>query len=454
LSELFRFLVYVGAENVTPVPFDRLLGQKVMIRLDLPGQKVRYFSGICCRIGEGGRDATFTSYHMEVVPQVWFLTRRAQSRIFQHLAVPAILKKVFEGFDVVYELRGMYYPRDFCVQYRETDFQFASRLMEEEGIYYFFRHSADGHQMVVADSPQSHPELPEPSRVEFERAEVGDQRMDRITAWEKVQELRPGKVTLWDHCFELPHKHLEAEKVIAESVPVGEVNHRLKIGRNERLELYDYPGGYAQRFDGVDPAGGDRSSDLQRIFEDNRRTAEIRMQEEALPGLLIAGGSRCRALAAGYKFTLEGHFNADGPYLLTRVEHRAELAGDYRSDMGGEFHYHNRFTCIPAAVPFRPRRVTPKPVVQGTQTAVVVGPPGEEIFTDKYGRVKVQFHWDREGRSNADSSCWVRVGSIWAGKQWGAIHIPRIGQEVIVAFEEGDPDRPIILNTSPSQRDT
>ena len=171
------------------------------------------------------------------------------------------------------------------------------------------------------------------------------------------------------------------------------------------------------------------------------------MQEEAAQGLTIQGASRCRYLAAGHKFTLQRHYNADGPYVLTSVQHSARLQGDYRSDSGGEATYYNSFTCIPAALPFRPRRITPKPVIQGTQTAVVVGPAGEEIFTDKYSRVKVQFHWDRQGQSNADSSCWVRVGTPWAGKNWGMIHIPRVGQEVIVAFEQGDPDQPIIVGS-------
>src|SRR5262249_39729152 len=158
--------------------------------------------------------AVFTAYRMEVVPQVWLLTRRAQSRIFQHLPVPDILKKVLQGIDVSYDLRGKYHPRDFCVQYRETDFNFASRVMEEEGIYYFFKHTAGGHQMVIADTPQGHPDLPEGSQILFEELQGGTRNEDRIHLWEKVQELRAGKYTLWDHCFEYPHKHLEAEKSI------------------------------------------------------------------------------------------------------------------------------------------------------------------------------------------------------------------------------------------------
>jgi type VI secretion system secreted protein VgrG len=284
------------------------------------------------------------------------------------------------------------------------------------------------------------------SKIIYEEVQDGNREEDRIYDWEKVQEWRSGKYVLWDHCFELPHKHLEAEANILDAVQVGKVSHKFKVGGNDKLEIYDYPGEYAQRFDGIQPGGGDRAGDLQKIFQDNRRTTDLRIQEEALPGLTVQGGSNCRQFVSGYKFTLQRHFNGDGEYVITNVTHSARQSGDYRSN-GGDFHYNNSFSCIPAALPFRPQRLTPKPVVQGTQTAVVVGPAGEEIFTDKYGRVKVQFHWDRQGKNDANSSCWVRVGTPLAGKQWGMVHIPRIEQEVIVDFLEGDPDQPIIIGS-------
>ena len=446
LSRLFDFQLDLTAENEVDVAFDKLLGQKITTRLDLPNGEKRYFSGICNRVGQGERDEIFTRYRMEVVPQFWLLTKRAQSRIFQQMTVPDILKKVLTGLDVTYEIQGSFHPRDFCVQYRETDFNFASRLMEEEGIFYFFKHNSDGHQMVVANTAQSHPDLPTASKIIYEEVQDGNREEDRIYDWEKMQEWRSGKYVLWDHCFELPHKHLEAEANILDDVQVGRVSHKFKVGGNDKLEIYDYPGEYAQRFDGIQPGGGDRAGDLQKIFQDNRRTTDIRIQEEALPGLTIHGGSNCRQFGTGYKFTLQRHFNADGDYVITNVTHSARQGGDYRSN-GGDFHYSNSFNCIPAALPFRPQRLTPKPVVQGTQTAVVVGPAGEEIFTDKYGRVKVQFHWDRQGKNDANSSCWVRVGTPLAGKQWGMVHLPRIEQEVIVDFLEGDPDQPIIIGS-------
>jgi type VI secretion system secreted protein VgrG len=383
---------------------------------------------------------------MEIVPQFWLLTRRAQSRIFQHLTVPDILKKVLAGLDVTYEIQGSFEPRDYCVQYRETDFNFACRLIEEEGIYYFFKHANGSHKLVLANTPQSHPAVPGNSTIVYEELGGGNREDLRIFAWEKVQELRAGKVTLWDHCFELPHKHLEADKTILDSVPVGDVTHKLKVGGNDKLEIYDYPGEYAQRFDGINKGGGEQPAEVQKIYTDNKRTVGIRMEEEALPSLVIQGDSNVRQLVSGYKLTLDRHFNGDGDYVVTSVVHTV-TSSDFRSNGRAGLQYRNHFTCIPFALPYRPQRSTPKPFVQGSQTAVVVGPAGEEIFTDKYSRVKVQFHWDRQGQNNMDSSCWVRVSTLWAGKQWGVIHIPRIGQEVIVDFLEGDPDQPIITGS-------
>lgn len=443
MSQLFSFQIEVLAETATEVAFDQLLGQKVTITVEISTGKKRYFNGIVSRVTEGQQGSIFREYTLEVVPQIWLLARQAQSRIFQHITVPDILKKVFEGLDVSYELQGAFYKRDYCVQYRETDFNFACRLMEEEGIFYFFKHSDGSHKMVVANSPTSHEEVPIASNVIYETVEGGFREESRIHSWIKMQGLRSGKYTLWDHSFELPHKHLEASKTTLESVSVGTVTHKLNVANNQKLEIYDFPGEYAQRFDGVNASGGDQQSDLQNIFEDNKRTVGIRMQEETVPAVLIQGASQCGQFTSGHKFTLQRHFNANGVYVLTTVRHGCRQ-DNYRSS-NAAFSYSNSFTCLPIDLPFRPRRTSAKPIVPGSQTAVVVGPSGKELFTDKYGRVKVQFHWDREGKNDADSSCWIRVGQLWAGKRWGASFWPRIGQEVIVDFLEGDPDQPIIV---------
>src|SRR5216683_3182050 len=455
ISRLFNFQLDLIADNQADVLFENLLGQSITVELgwsgsEDPRSEKRFFNGICSRIIQGERDQDFTSFRMEVVPRMWLLTRRAQSRIFQHLSVPEILKKVLTGLDASFKLQG-FQNRDYCVQYRETDFDFASRLMEEEGIYYYFEHDKDKHTLVLANTPAGHADLPDPNSVSYHTAGPSEGGF-AVEKWEKTQELRSGKYTLWDHSFEMPHKHLEATKTIMPSVPVGEVTHKLQVGNNGQLEIRDWPGGYAQRFDGISKGGGDQDSELQKIFQDNQRTTAVRMEQEAALSLSIQGGGNCRNFVAGHKFklttkdgTLEKQFQADGAYVLTRVQHTARMSG-YRSG-DTEFTYQNRFQCIPAALPYRPQRTTHKPVAQGTQTAVVVGPAGDEIFTDKYSRVKVQFHWDAEGKNNADSACWCRVGTPWAGKQWGMIHIPRIGQEVIIAFEEGDPDKPIIVGS-------
>ena len=318
--------------------------------------------------------------------------------------------------------------------------------MEEEGIFYFFTHADGSHTMVLGDSPQAHPDVTGTTSISYWREPSDAPFEEWFDSWEKSQGVRSGKFTLWDHNFGLPDKNLEASKTTLDSVTVGTVTHSLKVG-NDAFELYDYPGAYAKRYDGIASGGGEQASELQKIFDDNTRTVGIRMEQEAAPAVVVYGGGNCRRLTPGSKFTLAGHPNANGSYVLTRVEQRASVAGSYQTGKSAAFDYTVNCRCVPAALPVRPQRVTPRPRVAGAQTAVVVGPSGQEIFTDKYSRVKVQFFWDRLGTNDANSSCWVRVGTPWAGKQWGTIHIPRIGQEVIVDFLEGDPDRPIIVGS-------
>jgi len=444
LSELFEYcLETLWEDRNKPIAFEHLLGQKATVEIAI-SSRPRYFNGIVSRVTQGERDQEeFMHYGLQVVPQLWLLSRTAQSRIFQHLSVPQILQQVLAGMNVAYEIQGTFEPREYCVQYRETDFAFVSRLMEEEGIYYYFKHSNDGHKLVLANTPQSHVEIPYHPKVVYEEMSGHTLDTERVFGWNKVQEIRSGKYVAWDSTFEMPGKHLEAEKTILETVTVGRTKHKLTAGGNSKLEIYDYPGEYAYRFDEIDRGGGEQPGELVKIFTDNERTVAIRMQQEALPSLVIHGRAGHAGFTAGHTFDLAGHFSDDGKYVLTRVEHEGEQAIKVDSAKKG-FQYENQFSCIPVALPFRPMRMTPVPKVQGVQTAVVVGPPDEEIFTDKYGRVKVQFPWDREGKSDANSSCWLRVATSWAGKNWGAIFTPRIGQEVIVDFLEGDPDRPII----------
>jgi type VI secretion system secreted protein VgrG len=453
ISQLFSFELDLAAEDQTKVVFDNLLGRKVTVNLTVPGGQKRYFNGICTSLSQGMRGIDHTSFQMEVSPHLWLLTRRSRSRIFQNQSVPEILKAVLDLPDVVYELEGTFHPRTYCVQYRETDFNFASRLMEEEGIYYYFKHNADSHQMVVSNKA-AYPEL-QPAEMVLQQAEGASVQEQRITRWQKRQQLRSLKVTLRDYHFQMPQKSLEAGQTILDDVKVGKVTHKLKIGESDSQEIYDWPGAYSHRFDAIDRGGADRPDELQKLLKDNERTAKIRMEQEAAESIVIQGAGRYRQLASGHTFTLkeqvavpyEGSGSHDGRYVLTSVSHSGRMASSYRSGDAQELLYDNSFTCIPAALHYRPQRPTPKPIVTGTQTALVVGPKGEQIHTDKHGRVKVQFHWDREGKRDAASSCWIRVIQPWADKGFGMICLPRVGQEVAVAFEEGDPDRPMIVGS-------
>ena len=444
ISELFHFEFDCVAEHQTDVPFEALLGQKVTLTISRESGK-RYINGIVRRVKAGGRDLVFKTYRLEVVPQFWLLTKNRTSKLFQQMTIPDILKKVLTGLDVSYELQGDWKIREYVCQYQESDFHFVSRLMEECGIFYFFKHSAGGHQMVLANTPGSHPDVPfNTTAIYEEMTDLFELAEDRIFVWSKGQEIRSTKATVWDEHFELPYKHLNADKSIMDSVQVGKVSHKLTAGASGDTELYEFPGEYSRHFDGINKSGGDQSDHLQWPFTENSRIVDIRIAQEAVGGVIVEGQGVNSAFTAGHTFQLAKHFTDNSEFVLTSVEHEGR-----QPLQTGEpaYEYTNTFTCIPFALPYRPQRVTPIPSIRGVQLATVVGPPGEEIFPDKYSRVKVQFHWDREHHNDLDSSCWLRVATHWAGKQWGAIHIPRIGQEVIVAFEEGDVDHPIIVGS-------
>ncbi len=441
LSQLFSFQLDLLAPNDRDVPFEALIGEAMLITMTSHGAGQRHFSGICKSLTQRGRSGAVTRYRAEIVPRLWLLTRRSGSRIYQNLSVPQIVARVLDGVPGLskeFRLQGELPPRNYAVQYNETDFDFVSRLLQEEGIYYFFEHSAAGHLMVLANTPAGHAELPAP--LAYRPAAVAHAPAGSIFTWETTQELRSGKVTLWDHNFELPHQNLEATATIQPTAAAGQVLHHLQIAGNDALEIYDYPGEYAQRFDGIAPDGGEQPGELAKILPEAQRTVELRVQEEAADSLTMSGTSADARLVSGHKFQLAGHFDADGRYVLTGVTHTARTMPGTNAVV-----YRNSFTCIPESLPFRPPRTTPKPIIPGTQTAVVVGPPGEEIFVDKYGRVKVQFHWDREGARDQNASCWIRVAQPHAGA--GSPFLPRVGWEVVVSFEEGDPDQPIILGS-------
>ncbi len=421
VSQLFHFQLDLLSED-PDINFDQIVGQKVTVSIKLAdGSSERYFSGHVSRFAQLPGEPRLARYQADVVPWLWFLTRTADCRIFQNEKVPDIVQQVFQDFgftDFETQLQGKYDPWEYCVQYRETACNFVMRLMEQEGIFFFFRHEKGKHVLVMADQSSAHKPCPNAASVRYEHV-VGrgyKREEDVILRWRRQQELRPGKYALTDYNFEMPNTGL-----------LSNVDSQINQGGNRRFEIFDYPGEYEKRDQG-------------------EAQVKLRIEEQELPHDVIRGDGNCRAFCSGFRFGLTDHERQDqnAQYVLTEITHSAHSGGFHSQEAGEGASYSNSFTCTPFSAPFRPPRRTAKHLVQGPQTAVVVGPKGEEIYTDKYGRVKVQFYWDRRGNNDEKSSCWIRVSHPWGGKNWGAISIPRIGQEVVVDFLEGDPDRPII----------
>ncbi|MGH8502229.1 MAG: type VI secretion system Vgr family protein [Gammaproteobacteria bacterium] len=401
------------------IKFEDLLGQTMTVQLSLVEGEARYFNGYVSNFSQIGRVGDYARYQATLKPWLWFLTRTADCRIFQEKTVPDIIKEIFRehGFSDFDELLNAdYRPWDYCVQYRETDFNFVSRLMEQEGIYYFFKHADGKHTLVLCDAYSSHQLIEGYEQVPYYPPSDNVVREEHINDWFLSKEIQPGTYALNDFDFQRPKAVLEVKSVIKREHALAD------------YEVYDAPGEYVQTADGETYA--------------KTRIEELQAQHE-----VIHGEGDARGLAVGGLFELTGYPRDDQnrEYLITSATHQLR-SDEYETMEAGEPgpHYACTFSVIDSKQPFRAPRTTPKPFVQGPQTAIVVGKSGEEIWTDKYGRVKVQFHWDRYGKSDENSSCWVRVSHPWAGKSWGSIAIPRIGQEVIVDFLEGDPDQPII----------
>ena len=428
ISRLFSFRLDLLTEQ-GPIDFAEIIGKNVTISVTQSDNTARYFNGMVSHIAQSGSDLRFQHYQMEVVPWTWMLTRYADCKIFHNKKVGEIIEQVFQDrnfTDYKLLLNGDYSPMEYCVQYRETDFNFISRLMEQNGIFYFYQHEKGKHTMVIADSHTAHEACPGQQSAGYNLVSGGIDEADVINSWTLEQELRSGKYTLTDYNFKTPSANLVASEPSV-----------VEAGGNAGFELFDYPGEYTSRGDGA-------------------AFAKLRMQEEEAGHLVANGSSVCRAFTTGYKFGLTDHYQAamNATYVLVEIQHTASTGGSYSLAGGGSGDsYSNHFTCIPENVPFRPARLTPKPFVQGPQTAIVVGKSSgaddsseddggdsEDIWVDRYGRVIVLFPWDRAGKC----SCRVRVSQEWAGQGWGAITIPRVGQEVLVSFLEGDPDRPII----------
>jgi len=413
ISAPFHFWLQVVSSDPRVSPGD-LLRRPAAVSLALADGTLRYFHGLISRFIRGGQDRSgLVTYRVELVPWFWFLELTADCRIFQNMSVQRIVQTIFDenGYSD-YEFRWLtagQATRVYCVQYRESAFNFVSRLLEEEGIFYFFEHERGRHLMVMADTSLQHPPCPGPSTIAVSHTEQAMLDDDTILELSICDQVQTGKIALTDFNFEVPSTNLGVE--------VG-----------EREEIYDYPGLYDNR------SRGDGLS-------------SVRLEEHLVAIQRFQGSSGCRAFMSGHYFQLKDFHRKDAEtkQVLHAVSHQARQPMDLSTENSGDvFRYQNTFSSFPYATPFRPPRTARRPLVTGTQTAIVVGKAGEEIWCDSYGRVKVQFHWDRRGQMNEESSCWVRVSHGWAGSSWGAIYIPRIGQEVIVDFLEGDPDRPII----------
>ena len=387
------------------------LTKTVAITFTLPGGESQILHGIVTSFGQGAQSENGTTAYFATI-EPWFALMRMNSdqRIFQNQTVPQIIQKVFSDLglsDVKNLLTGSYSARDYCVQFGESTFNFLSRLMESEGIFYFFTHTSSAHTMVLADDASAFPALPNITTIRFNQSGRSPETIDLMTSGGVEQQLAPVKIVSDDFNFITPATDLFSSSSGSGGGTFASV-----------LSRYDYPGLFTAKADGETATGLRLTS------------GEIEQQQ-------LRGESMCRAFQAGAKFTLSQHFSSSNniAWILRSVSHQYKADGSL---------YRNRFTAFPASATFRPPAVTPQAMVRGAQTAIVVGKAGEEIWTDQYGRIKVKFHWDQAPAQDETSSCWIRVAQPWAGKQWGGFFLPRIGQEVIVSFLDGNPDRPIV----------
>lgn len=378
-----------------------LIGTSATVVLQRPEKESRFFNGIVSRFTYLGSSRDFATYTLELVPRMWLLTLGRDRVIYQNLSTPDIVQKVLDEFGVEFQLQltGSYTPREYCVRYDETAFDFVSRLMEEEGIFYFFTFADGAHKLVLADANSACSPCPHAEKLVVRSGEEGFAHAHAVTRFESDARLVTKSHSVDDYDFLTPDTRL-----------LKQID-----GKSGRGADYEYPSRVALA------AGETR--------------ARIRLEAHQTGSQSGRGDSHCHYLTPGTTFTLEDHPRADlnVEHLVHSVRHHADLE-----------HYGNSFETLPPAMPFRPPRLTPRPVVAGSHTARVVGPAGEEIWTDQHGRIKVQFPWDRLGKKDEKSSCWIRVSQMWAGEGWGALFLPRVGQEVIVSYVDGDPDRPLV----------
>jgi type VI secretion system secreted protein VgrG len=420
------------------IDFKRILGKRVSVSLQVPKAKPRVFSGYVVGFRQTGMRGRLYVYEAMVRPCLWLLTRRSNCRIFQNKNVEDIVKAIFadpvyksvEFGEIKWQANARKHPaREYCVQYRESDFNFVSRLLEDEGIYYWFQDRDGKETLILTDTLSTHESVPGFESLPYGAVMNVAPGAEYVSEWRMHHEIETRNWLLTDYDFKNPSRPLQKKAV--KSMPGFDA-----FGD---LEHFDYPGGY------VDPDYGDSRAKARA----DELWTEPSLDGDAGSGInwhQVDARTNSMSVRVGSLLKLERHPRTDqnAQYLVTRARYEVDVA-DYEAFEGSQSsRCECWFSAIDAKQPFAPARTTRKPFVQGPQTAAVVGPGGDEIYTDNYGRVKVQFFWDRQGKRDENSSCWMRVSQPWAGKGWGAVAIPRIGQEVIVDFLEGDPDRPII----------
>ncbi len=406
ISELFQYRLKIRSSD-NKIDFAKMIGKNVAVSMEQYSGEKKFINGVVTRFQQGDSDGNVSTYFAEIRPWLWQLSLTTDSRIFQEQTAIEIIEAVFKDFgfkDYSNKTKGSFTKREYCVQYQETALDFVTRLMEDEGIWYFFEHTNKKHTLVLANDSASHkdcPGLDEARYILSDPVSKDDTGIETVTLEEQ---LVPNKYAAQNYHFETP------ETDLLTSVDAS------KAGK---LRIFDYPADFTKTDVG--------EKIIARRIEAHEVTAKV-----------LHGKGYCRAFTSGFKFKLVDHDRADinGKYVLRSLFIHAD-----------QDQYTNSFVAFPETVPFRPLRLAKRPKIYGTQTAIVVGEKGEEIFPDKYGRVKVQFYWDQEGKKDEKSSCWIRVAQMWAGKGWGTMFIPRMGSEVVVSFLEGNPDNPIIIGS-------
>ncbi|MFP6562278.1 type VI secretion system tip protein VgrG [Paraburkholderia sp. B3] len=423
LSRVYTIELGLTSQDST-IELKELIAKDLTVDLSMQDGTTRYFHGYVTRFVHLGTDGGLSTYSATLRPWLWMLGRRYDIRIFQEKTSEAILREVFSQYGAIakfeFRVRRTLKPYSYCTQYRESDLNFFKRLLEQDGLFFYFEHDEQGHTLIITDDSVVAKPIDGNPVLRYATGEMFDEE-NVVTQFRADRKLESGRVSLKTADYKAP----AARRYVSGDTLTNQ-------GDVEKYEIYDYLG--AHGFDSTD-----RGEELMRF----------RLEALEAEGKVFIGASNCRTLTAGRTFQLTGHYDHDSgqdeerEFLVIAVSHHG--TNNFQSAQGSAT-YSNSFVCIRKKIPFRPSLTTPKPMIAGPQTAIVVGPKGEEIYTDELGRVKVQFHWDRLGQMDHRSSCWVRVGQAWAGSGFGAVQVPRVGDEVVVSFLDGNPDRPLIIS--------